>query len=108
MNTITTILIVAPVTLIVFWAGGVAARARAWHLTNTINGLTAELDELHDMYRDVVDEWVEAATVVDQINRRLGNCMCGNRLSPQQEAVVFSVLSNASIIDDPEEDTDGE
>ena len=90
---------VGPLMIVSYAIGKSAGDKRARHNEFITACLIREVDETEERYQDAIDEWTHAASLLDRVNRKLADCVCGQRLSQQQEAVVIAALSDASIID---------
>jgi thymidylate kinase len=99
MNITLWIFAAVPVAWLIYRIGAARGRILADHYDRKVREAYVELERTADMYDDIVDEWSNACIVLDQVNRRLGNCVCGNRLTQEQEQEVMSVLIEASIVD---------
>lgn len=99
MNAFTWALVLIPSAILIYRAGGVRGRMLISHYEFQHETLSKEFEQANAMYEDICDEWSNACLVLHQVNRKLGSCMCGQRLSQQEEALVMSVLIEASIID---------
>ena len=99
MNPLTWSLILIPTVILIYRIGGARGRMLISHYEHQQQALDRELDHVNAMYEDIVDEWSNACLVLHQVNRKLADCLCGQRLNQQQEALVMSVLIEASIID---------
>lgn len=92
-------LIVTPIIILIYRAQAAKNRMLINIYEEEKKVLQKKIIDSDNVFEEVMNEWSQACVVLDAVNRRLGDCMCGQRLTQKQEAMVMSVLSNAELID---------
>jgi hypothetical protein len=92
MNPIVVALIVIPTVILIYKIGKAAGRGTHKNseyllneFRNTASYLQDEADEWFERHESMLDENTSLRMAAMEMNRRLGGCVCGQRLSHDQE-----------------------